>query len=169
MAKPVRKPKRRNAWLITWEFARQDYFDDLNRPRVVAILDPRLSSATIMRILPVLFASEKQTTFTAKMGYTHLKPPTDWLRHDFNGRISTGGHPWLEARVVKDLWIEDYADDIHHQTLHWTEYERYAPDAQTGDPVVVHPAQDRSEDAHFDQLWYGRSLLEEDRRAGLID
>lgn len=65
---------------------------------------------------------------------------------------------------MKDLWIEDYADDIHHQTLHWTEHERYAPDPQTGDPVVVHPAQDRSEDAHFDQLWYGRSFLDEDRR-----
>jgi hypothetical protein len=164
-----RKPKRRKAWLVTWEFARQDYFEDLNRPRVVAILNPRLTDDTVKRILPVLFASEKQMTFSDKIGYTLSKPPEYWLRREFDGRISTGGHPWLEARVVKDLWIEDYADDIHHQTLHWTEHERYAPHPETGDPVVVHPAQDRSEDVHFDKVWYGRSFLDEDRRAGLVD
>jgi hypothetical protein len=168
MAARAKKPKRYKAWLITWEFARQDYFDDLKRPRVVAILSARLTDSTIMKILPALYASEKGLTFTEKMGYTHSKPPTDWLRRDFNTRITTGGHPWLEARLVKDLWVESYPE-IYHQTLHWTEHQRYAPHPETGDPIVVYPAQVRSEDVHFDQVWDGRSLLEEDRPAGLVD
>lgn len=69
LGKRVRKPKKRNAWSITWESSRDDYFKDLNRPRVVAILKPQLDSSTIKKLLPILFTSESHLTFGEKIGY----------------------------------------------------------------------------------------------------
>jgi hypothetical protein len=59
----VKKPSKRNAWLITWESSRDDYLADLKRTQVVAILKPQLSSSTIAALLPVLFISESKLTF----------------------------------------------------------------------------------------------------------
>jgi len=60
----ARKPKRRNAWLITWEAVPSYRLKDIGRPRVVAILKPQISSTTIAKVLPILFMSESRLTFS---------------------------------------------------------------------------------------------------------
>ena len=69
-----RKPKKRNAWLITRESPREDYLRDLQRPHVVAIPKPQISSSTIKSLLPVLFTSESHLTFGEKIGLQLLSP-----------------------------------------------------------------------------------------------
>lgn len=158
-----RKPKRRNAWLITWESSREDYLKDLQRPRIVAILKPQVSSSTIRRILPVLFTSESPLTFGEKISYSFSRRTLNWLRTE-NESICCGDNPWLRARLVSELFIETYENTQWHQTLHWTENPRYAYDSIAGRNVEIHPARPQAEDVHFDVLWYGKSFLEEDSK-----
>ena len=165
LVKRVRKPKKRNAWLITWESSRDDYFKDLNRPRVVAILKPQLDPSTIKKMLPILFTSESHLTFGEKIGYSFCRRNPGWLRSDFNCVIYCGNNPWLQARLVKELWVETYPETVLRQTLHWTEHARHQEDRETFKLVVVHPEYACSEDVDFDVLWYGRSFLEEDRQS----
>ena len=160
----TRKPKKRNAWLITWESPREDYLRDLQRPRVVAILKPQIDSSTIEKILPILFLSESRLTFSEKIGHSFFKQPLGWFHRDLQS-ISCGHNPWLHARRVTDLYAETYDNDDHHQTLHWMEEPRYAEDPNTLRWVEVYPARACSEDVHFDILWYGKSFLDEDTKA----
>lgn len=96
------KPKKRNAWLITWESSRDDYLKHLQRPRVVAILKPQISSATMKAILPILFTSESQLTFGEKISYSFRRRVLGWLRLE-ESSICCGDNPWLRARMVSDL------------------------------------------------------------------
>jgi hypothetical protein len=143
------KPKKRKAWLITWESSRDDYLKDLNRPRVVAILKPQLDSSTIKKILAVLFTSESHLTFSEKIGYSFSKRDRHWLRSDFNSIICCGDNPWLQARLAKELWVEHHPGTVDRQTLHWTEYARYREDPETFKLVVIHPEHTCCEDVHF--------------------
>ena len=159
-----RKLKKRNAWLITWESPREDYLNDLQRPRIVAILKPQISSGTIKSLLPVLFTSESHLTFGEKISYSFYPRNPSWLRTD-NESILCGSNPWLWARPVSDLFVESYDNTQWRQTLHWSERPRYAIDPNTHRPIEVFPAQPRSEDVHFDVLWNGTLFLDEDKRA----
>ena len=104
-------PKKRKAWLITWESSSEDYLADLNRPRVVAILNSVYSAHTIRTVLPVLFTSESKLTFGGKIGYSFRKQRCKWLR-DEAGSISCGDNPWLRARIVKDLYVQGYENTV---------------------------------------------------------
>jgi hypothetical protein len=161
----ARKPKKRNAWLITWESSREDYLKDLQRPRVVAILKPQISSSTIRAVVRVLFTSESHLTFSEKIGYSFYRQSPSFLRTDFQGAICCGDNPWLHARHVSELFVETCENTQWRQTLHWMEHPRYTIDPETHHPVEAFPAQPRSEDVHFDVLWYGKSFLDEDQRA----
>jgi hypothetical protein len=160
----TRKPKTRNAWLITWESSREDYLRDLNRPRVVAILKPQYEHGSIRRMLAALYTSEKALRFSEKIGYSFGRQSASFLRAE-GLSICCGGNPWLRARPVKRLYVESYPDTDWRETLHWTEHEYSWEDAETYQRVVVAQERDCSEDVHFDKLWYGRSFLEEDAKA----
>lgn len=160
----IRKPKKRNAWLITWESRRKDYLRDLQRPRVVAILKPQIERTTIRKILPILFISESQLAFSEKISHSFFKRPPGWIHEDMQS-ISCGHNSWLYGRRVTDLYVETYDNDDHHQTLHWMEEPHYAEDPNTFRLVEVRPACACSEDVHFDILWYGKSFLDEDAKA----
>ena len=158
-----RKPKTRNAWLITWESSREDYLRDLNRPRVVAILKPQYDQSTIRRMLPVLYSSEKQLTFSEKIGYSFYRQSPSFLCYE-QLSICCGENPWLRARPVKKLYVQSYPETMYRQTLHWTVHAYYREDPQAYERIVVVPERQCFEDVHFDRLWYGRSFLEEDAK-----
>lgn len=151
----TRKPKKRNAWLITWESSREDYLRDLKRPRVVAILKSQIDLNTIKKILPILFISESQLTFSEKIGHSFFKRPPGWLRHDLNSlhSILCGDNPWLYARRVIDLYVQTYDNSFYRQTLHWTEEPGYAQDPGTLRMVEANAARACSADVQFDILW----------------
>jgi hypothetical protein len=159
-----RKPKKRKAWLITWESSRDDYLNARQRPRVVAILKPQIGSSTIKTILPVLFIAASRLDFTEKIGHGLLKHQPSWLHQDLQF-ITFGNNPFLLARQVTDLYVETYEETLYHQTLHWTECPRYARDPDTYRIIEASPARQDSEDVHFDVLWYGKDFLEQDARA----
>ena len=94
----ARRPKRRNAWLITWEAVPSYRLKDLGRPRVVAILKPQISDSTIKKVLPVLFTSESRLTFSEKIDVSFFAQQAFSLHKDFNGRFSWGKNPHLWAR-----------------------------------------------------------------------
>lgn len=152
----TKRPKRRNAWLITWESPRQDYLENLRRPIVVAILKPQLSDATIERVLPILFASESRLTFTEKIGHAFFKQHPRWL-YSYRQSIFCGDKPYLHARLVKNLYVERHKDSDWHQTLHWTERAKYELESDATRTVKVKDEEERSEEVHFDELCYGES------------
>ena len=155
-----RKTKKRSAWLITWESSRDDYLKDLQRPRVVAILKPQLSSSTIKNLLPILFTTESQLTFGEKISYSFARHRAGLLREDLQS-IYCGDNPWLRARLVTNLYVQTYENTHYRETLHWTEYPRKDINPDTHRLIDVLPARQDSEDAHFDVLFYGKSFLEE--------
>jgi hypothetical protein len=155
----ARKPKRRNAWLITWEAVPSYRLEDLGRPRVVAILKPQISDSTIKKVLPILFASESRLTFTEKVGVSFLAQQTGWLHKDFNGRVSCGKNPHLWARRVKDLYVQSHEDAWDHETLHWTELAGHDVDPETLRIVEASPEYQCSEDVRFEKLWDEPSLV----------
>ena len=149
----ARRPKRRNAWLITWEAVPSYRLEDLGRPRVVAILKPQISDSTIKKVLPVLFASESRLTFSEKIDVSFFAQQAFWLHKDFNGRFSCGKNPHLWARPVKDLHVESHEDAWDHQTLHWTELARYDVEPETQRIFEASPEYQCSEDVRFETLW----------------
>lgn len=146
--------KKRNAWLITWESPSKDYFAALNRPRVVAILKPQIGLSTIKKIMPALFFAESKLNFSEKIGFSLSKQSPYKIRED-SSRIRYGDNPWLEARLVKNLYVETYSNTEWRETLHWTEYPR-----NSHNPTETDPCRDCFEDVHFDIMWHGQSFLE---------
>ena len=157
------KPKKRRAWLITWESFREDYLKDLARPRVVVILKPQLRSKTIKELLPILFISESHLTFTEKVGHGLYRHQPGWLREETEG-IFCGHNPCLWARLVTDMWVQTYDDNNSRQTLHWTEDARYAENPDTHRLMQVDSPHRCSEDVDFDVLWSGKSLFDENTK-----
>lgn len=152
----TKRPKKRNAWLITWESPRRDYLEQLRQPVVAAILKPQLSDGTIERILPILFVSESKLTFAGKIDCSFCKQRPQWL-YRYQQSIYCGDNPYMHARLVKDLYVEQHDDSDYHQTLHWTERATYDLESEPTRTVKVRDEQERSEEVHFDELWYGQA------------
>lgn len=125
---PLRKSCR-NVWLITWEFTREDYFRDLGRRRIVAVLDTRVSEDFVARYIPLLYSTERELLMFEKYGEMHLqscrryKDP-NWVdvRSD-DGVMIFGAHPWLSARRVESFFVD--AIDYDTENAYWTEPARY--------------------------------------------
>jgi hypothetical protein len=163
-----KKPKKWKAWLVTWEPFYKRELEDIQRPRVVAILKPQLSSSTIRQLLPVIFISESRLTFSEKIGYGLCKPSPNHLWEEF-GVLYCGSKPFLMARQVDDLYVERFAETQWRQKLHWTERPRYRLAGSSLNLELVTPAREDCEDVEFDRMWYGVSYLEEDRKRGVLD
>jgi hypothetical protein len=125
---PFRK-KRRNVWLITWEFARKDYFHDLGRRRIAAVLDTRVSEDFVARYVPLLYSTERELLVSEMYVEMHLqscrrhKNP-DWsdVRSE-DGVMSFGAHPWLTARRVEGFFVD--VVDYDTENVYWTEPARF--------------------------------------------
>jgi hypothetical protein len=159
----AQKPKRRNAWLITWEAMPSYRLKDIGRPRVVAILKPQISSTTIAKVLPILFMSESRLTFSEKIDIAFFRQQKDWLHKDFNGRLSCGRNPYLWARLVKDLYVDSHSDAWDHQTLHWIELSRHEEDPETLRRFEAYPEYSCSENVRFEAIWDGATQIEKSK------
>jgi hypothetical protein len=69
---PFRTPKR-TVWLITWEYTRDDYFRDLGKRKIVAVLDSRVSFDFVRRYLPLLYSTERQLLNYEKYGEMYVQ------------------------------------------------------------------------------------------------
>lgn len=101
-----------SAWLVTWE-----HLGDHATPQepVAAVLSPRLSAHRVLEIVELLYANasydpskriaiaknRKENPHPARFGVLHGVP--------WEGEITCGHNPWLEARLVRNLRAEKNA------------------------------------------------------------
>lgn len=121
------KPGRITAWLITWEWVgnharRED--------KIAAILSPRLTSDRIKEIVEVIYANKfysyRERVAFAKDKKANPYPATfdDIEGIPWQGRLRCGHNPWLEARLVDNLFV--FQDTGGEEQLSWD--ERPKPD-----------------------------------------
>ena len=117
----------RKAWLVTWEGRR---WSPSKRPKIVAVLPPRLSQSDVKDILHVLFCSEYYFTGCEKIGYGLLrrKDRRQYLvTSPDSGDVLYGFPPdeYLFARLVKNLRCEEDEENARTCVLNWTELPRF--------------------------------------------
>jgi len=122
------RTSQRSVWLITWEFKRQDYFRDLGRRRIVAVLDSRVSVNFVARYLPLLYSTERELLVHEKVSEMYLQScrryqNLDWkeVRYE-DGTMCFGGHPWLSARRVTSFFLDVF--DYDTENAYWIEAAR---------------------------------------------
>jgi hypothetical protein len=100
------------AWLVTWEWLG----DHAKRPdKVAEILDPRIRSERVRRIVELLY--HREASLSEKVAWRlrkrHQPYPAEFTRLEgvqWMGEITCGHNPWLRARLVDDLTIKRGAD-----------------------------------------------------------
>lgn len=108
------RPKR--VWMITWEFATEEYFLLLRRKRIAAILDCRVSDSFIKRYLPLLYSTERNLRLGELYFEMHLNSvrrfkSSEWKEPRWDSQhLVFGDHPWLAARIVDGFSIESHED-----------------------------------------------------------
>ncbi len=125
---PFRTPKR-TVWLITWEYDRDDYFAQLGRRTIAAVLDSRASDDFVKRYLPLLYSTERELLNSEKYREMHLQSLRRYKNPDWKdvrtdaGAYEYGGHPWLKARVVDQFFIDVF--DYETENVYWLERAGY--------------------------------------------
>jgi hypothetical protein len=117
-----------SAWLVTW----RSFDDDSKQGQIAAILSPRLGGERVREFVELLYLAEYSTTSDkiAYMSGTAEDPyPATFGQtldyHPWHGQISCGHHPFLFARIVDDLKIEQDADGNERAT--WKERPKPLP------------------------------------------
>lgn len=109
------------AWLVTWEGMSESAAKD---NKIVHILDPSKTSEEVAEIIQLLYAHFSYTVgelahFTKEPSANPYKSQISKTVTGYH-RIACGHHPWLEARLVKDLSVES-SDDNQKETVRWKE------------------------------------------------
>src|SRR3990172_4988231 len=99
-----RRPTRTNAWLVTWDWCgRHAAVAD----RVAAILSSRKSEDSIMKFVEFLYLHA--TGYPEELAYyanrRHRIPYK--AQRDHGCGITCGHNPWLHARLVMGLTVEE--------------------------------------------------------------
>jgi hypothetical protein len=137
----------RKAWLITWEGKDAPK----HRPKVVAILPPRLGEGNVIMILEALFKSEYPYTLSEKMyaGLAKGKDKQNLFRIAYS-HINRGfyygqfAYSYLFAREVKNLHCKDNPRNDFEDTLSWTELEKRECGENLGETKVILPERQAS-------------------------
>lgn len=115
----------KSAWLIIWHGTNDVDIASLGRPRIVAILDCRLSENTISRYLNLLYYSDQNLSPSWKQEM-YIQSPRRRRNIGLDNVASNSGvlsfgsfSPWLEAKRVSGLSIIVHNDDF--ETTCWTE------------------------------------------------
>ena len=109
---------------MTWEAATPSAAADI-KDRVAAVLSFRLAGRRVAEVMELLYASARYTLserlemplrpsrnpYRARLGQLHGDP--------WEGHITCGHNPFLEARLVESLRVEVDADG--EERLTWTE------------------------------------------------
>lgn len=107
------------AWLVTWEWC-----GDESKPaeKVAAILDYRLSSDSIQRIVELLYVNSHYT-LRERLLYAKKRPNPRLARTmGWDGEIECGQNPHLYARMVTHLHVRIRGDGTERPV--WRERPR---------------------------------------------
>jgi hypothetical protein len=143
------------AWLITWEWMGEAAS---KRDKVLYILPSETPveevAQYVERIYALLTSSLSELHTYAAGGH---QPYTSDIEETENGNlvVTCGHHPWIEARIVKDVTVER-EDDTRLETINWTailgdgsEENRSYKRSKTG-RISFEDAWDRAENAPRD-------------------
>lgn len=116
----------RKAWLVTWEWAANHAKRD---PKVAAVLRPQLSGKRVREFVEFLYG-QSEYSLRERVNWT-LNPKANPYPAQFGsiggvpweGEIICGAHPFLRARLVGNLVINE------DNSAAWTERKR--PNAKT--------------------------------------
>jgi hypothetical protein len=137
--------KLKKAWLITWEDFGFKHWG-LDKPRVVAVLSPRLFPRRVEQILIALWSAQADLTLSERMGVgLATKHPRGMLIKEDSDHFYLGLKPYLFARRVTALRCA--AKDCVY-TLYWKETPIYRLDPDSLRPTVVRKEFDDSWSQH---------------------
>ena len=92
----------RSAWLVTWDGPKAP------RNKVVAIFNPRFSGGRVRELVEQLYIALIVTSDSERLRFAKSSKTNPYPAHLGNfERIDCGHNPWLYARRVTDLFIED--------------------------------------------------------------
>jgi hypothetical protein len=64
---------QKSGWLILWKASTDQYLERIGRPRIVALLDHRISDSSIERYLRLLHATEQRNVPSQRLFETHFE------------------------------------------------------------------------------------------------
>ncbi|HYP20355.1 MAG TPA: hypothetical protein VEY08_09790 [Chloroflexia bacterium] len=109
------------AWLVTWEGTEESKREE---KRIAAILSPRLSADRVRRIVEMLYANT-EFSLGERVSYAAGKFNPFPARYvsmrgiPFEGKITCGHNPYLDARKVANLTVT--TDELGNEHLSWDE------------------------------------------------
>lgn len=119
------KPGRITAWLVTWEWIGNH---TKRKDKIAAILNWRLSPKRVAEIIEIIYANEFYT-LEERLAIAKNKTANPYqTRYDdiqgipWEGRLFCGHNPFLEARLVDNLYV--VKDNEGNQKLIWDEREK---------------------------------------------
>ena len=102
-AASIQRSKKKSAWLIMWNATNDAHLASLRRPRIVAILDHRISEKKIRQYLKLLYYSDQNLSPSSKNHEMHLHSirrlkDARWKDADSgDGTLLFGSFsPWIE-------------------------------------------------------------------------
>jgi hypothetical protein len=125
---PIKRTDRGiSAWLITWE-SMGNHVETPNK--IAVILDPRMKPDRVKTIIELLYVNEEYS-LSDRISYAKSKRNNPYpAEYDaiggvkWQGRITCGHNPWLEARLVDNLKVR--LDDNGEEQIIWV--DRKPPD-----------------------------------------
>ena len=126
----MRRKKGIAAWLVTWEAMGRNAEAAIKDP-VAAVLDPRLPGRRVAAVMELLYANAAYS-LDERLDLVRYRRGNPYpARFDaidgapWEGHITCGHHPFLEARLVDALRVE--RDESGQERLLWNDRPRPAP------------------------------------------
>lgn len=115
----------KNGWLILWKASMDEYLDKIGRPRIVALLDHRVSERFIKSYLRLLYATEHRSPPSERLLETHFqsvrrrRSSQGEVSRLSNGELVWGDNPWLAAMRVTSFYVVTRSDRL--ELSYWKE------------------------------------------------
>ncbi len=95
------KPGRISAWLVTWEWIGNHA---KRKDKIAAVLNWRLTRERVAEIIEMIYANEYYT-LEERVAFAKDRKLNPYQAQYAAGRISCGHNPFLEARLVDNVYV----------------------------------------------------------------
>lgn len=115
----------KSGWLILWKASTDQYLEKIGRPRIVALLDHRVSERFIEQYLRLLYATEDRAAPSERLLETHFqsvrrhRSRQGKISRSPNGELVWGDNPWLAAMRVTSFYVVTRSDRL--EIAYWKE------------------------------------------------
>lgn len=123
----------KSGWLILWKATTDQYLEKIGRPRIVALLDHRVSEGFIEQYLRLLYVTEHRAAPSERLLETHFqsvrrrRSRQGEVSRSSNGELIWGDNPWLAAMRVNSFYVVTHSDRL--EIAYWKE-ENYGRESE---------------------------------------